>query len=54
MWMYLGPSCSNRSFFVEVGDAEVAARIQRVLIHEPNRNSGPSLIPFREGPSAPG
>jgi hypothetical protein len=33
MWMYPGPSCPNRLFSKELGDAEVNTRIHGVLAH---------------------
>jgi hypothetical protein len=38
-WVYPGPSCPDRSFSTELDDAEINA----------NQNSGPNLIPLREG-----
>jgi hypothetical protein len=38
-WVYPGPSCPDRSFSTELDDAEINA----------DQNSGPSLIPLREG-----
>jgi hypothetical protein len=42
MWMYLGPSCPNCSFSIELDDAEIDAQIRGILVH------GPSAFPLRE------
>jgi hypothetical protein len=31
MWMYPGPSCSNHSFSIELDNAEINTRVQRIL-----------------------
>jgi hypothetical protein len=49
MWVYPGPHCPNRSFFVELDDAKINAQIQVILVHGVSQNSGPSPIPLSEG-----
>jgi hypothetical protein len=49
MWMYPRPSCSDRSFPVELDDAKIDTRIWRLIALGPHRNSDPSPIPLREG-----
>jgi hypothetical protein len=53
MWMYLWPSCLDCSFFAELDDAEIDARIQRIHALGAHRNPDPSLIPLREGVVSP-
>jgi hypothetical protein len=53
MWVYLGPSCPDRPFSVELGDMEVNTRIQGVLAHGVDQNLGSGLIPLREGVDNP-
>jgi hypothetical protein len=47
MWVYLEPSCPDRSFFAELDDVEINARIRGVLVHGANQNSSPNLILFK-------
>jgi hypothetical protein len=49
MWMCLGPSCLDRPFSEELGDAEINTRIHRVLAHGVILNPGASPAPLREG-----
>jgi hypothetical protein len=53
MWMHPGPSCSDHSFSVELGNAEIDAQIGRILIQGVHQNFGSSLIPLREGVVSP-
>jgi hypothetical protein len=53
MWMYPGPSHPDRSFSIELDNAEIDAWNQGILVHGVNRNSGPSPIPLREGAISP-
>jgi hypothetical protein len=53
MWMYLGLGCPDRSFSAELDDTEINAQIQGILVHGANQNSGPSLVPLREGVISP-
>jgi hypothetical protein len=49
MWMYPGPSCTDCSFSTELDDTEINAQIRGILVQGVNQNSGPSLVPVREG-----
>jgi hypothetical protein len=49
MWMYLGPSCPDRSFYEESGDVEINTRIHRALAHVVDLNPGVSPSTLREG-----
>jgi hypothetical protein len=49
MWMYPGPSCPDRPFSKELGDAEINTRIHRVLAHGVGLNPGAGPAPFRKG-----
>jgi hypothetical protein len=49
MWTYLGPSCPDHSFSVELDDTEINTWIRGILVYGVNQNSGPSPIPLREG-----
>jgi hypothetical protein len=53
IWMYLGPSCPDHSFSVELDDAEINARIRGILVYGANRNPDPSPIPLRGGVLSP-
>jgi hypothetical protein len=50
MWMYPGSSCPDRSFSADV---EIDTWIRRTLALRAHRNSGPILIPSREGVVSP-
>jgi hypothetical protein len=53
MWMYLGPSYPDHSFFAELGNAEIDIQVRRILVHRVHQNSGSSPIPLREGVISP-
>jgi hypothetical protein len=48
MWMYLGPSCPDRPFFVEFGDAKMNTWIHKVLVHGADSNPRAGPAPLRE------
>jgi hypothetical protein len=48
MWLYLGPSCPDRPFSIELGDTVINTRIRGVLAHGADLNLGSGLIPLRE------
>jgi hypothetical protein len=47
-WMYLGPSCLNRSFSTELDSLEIDTQILGILVHGDYQNLGPSPVPLRE------
>jgi hypothetical protein len=49
MWMYPGPSFPDRSFSTKLDNADIDIRVQRILALRAHWNSGPNLIPLREG-----
>jgi hypothetical protein len=49
MWMYPRPSCPDYSFSVELYNAEIDIRNQRIFALGAHQNSGPSPISLREG-----
>jgi hypothetical protein len=49
MWMYLGPSCFDRSSSEELSAAEIKTQIHKVLDLGPDPNPGVSPAPLREG-----
>jgi hypothetical protein len=49
MWMYVGPSCPDRPFSEELGDAKINTRIHRVLAHGVDLNPWADPAPLREG-----
>jgi hypothetical protein len=53
MWMYLGPSCPDHPFSVELDDVEINTWIQGFLPHGADQNSGTGLVPLREGVNIP-
>jgi hypothetical protein len=53
LWMYLGPSCPDHPFSMELGDSEINTRIQWVLAHGADQNFGFGSIPLREGVESP-
>jgi hypothetical protein len=53
MWTYLRPSCPNRPFSVELGDAEMNTQIQGVLADGFDLNFCSTLVPLREGVDNP-
>jgi hypothetical protein len=53
VWLYLGPSCSDRSFSAELDIAEIDTWIHRILTLGAHWNSGPNPIPLREGIVSP-
>jgi hypothetical protein len=53
MLMNPGSSYPDRSFFAELDDVEINARIRGILIYGANQNSGPSPIPLRGGAISP-
>jgi hypothetical protein len=46
MWLYSGPSCPDRPFSEELGEAEVNTQFYKVLAYEadPNREVRPTLL----------
>jgi hypothetical protein len=48
MWRYPGPSYPDRSFLVELVDAEVDTQVQRILSLGVNQHSGSNLVPLRD------
>jgi hypothetical protein len=53
IWIYLGPSCPDRPFSVELDDMEINTRIRWVLAHGADQNFGSGLVPLREGVLSP-
>jgi hypothetical protein len=53
MWMYLGPSCPDRPFSVDLADTDIHMQVRRVLAHWANLNLGSSLVPLTEGVDSP-
>jgi hypothetical protein len=49
MWLCLGPSCPDRTFFEELSNAEINTRIFMVLDHGENLNPKASPTPLIEG-----
>jgi hypothetical protein len=45
MWLYLGPSCPDRSLSEELSDVEINTRVD----HGANLNTGAGPAPLREG-----
>jgi hypothetical protein len=53
MWMDPRPGCSDYSFSTELDNALIDTRVRRILTLGAQQNSGPSLIPLREGVANP-
>jgi hypothetical protein len=49
LWMYLGLSCPDHPFSVELDDTEINTQIRGVLAHGADHNFGSGPIPLREG-----
>jgi hypothetical protein len=49
MWLYPGPCCPDRPFSKELGEAEVNARIYKVLSYGINSNPEAGPTPLGEG-----
>jgi hypothetical protein len=49
MWMYLGPSCPDRPFFEELGNAEINTRVCKVLDNGVGLNPRDGPAPLRDG-----
>jgi hypothetical protein len=49
MWLYPGPSCPDRPFSKELGDAEFNTQIHKVLAHDADLNFGADPVPLSEG-----
>jgi hypothetical protein len=53
MWMYLGPSCPDHPFSMELGDTENNTQIWGVHAHGADLKFGSSPVPLREGDESP-
>jgi hypothetical protein len=53
MWLYPGPSDPDRSFYVELSNAEISTRILKVSDHGTNLKPGSGHAPLREGVASP-
>jgi hypothetical protein len=49
MWLYLGPSCPDRSFFRELSAAKINTWMHKVLDHGAYLNLGAGPAPLQEG-----
>jgi hypothetical protein len=49
MWMYLGPSYSERPFSTGLDGMEINAWIRGIIVQGADQNSSPSSVPLREG-----
>jgi hypothetical protein len=53
MWMYLRPSCPDRSFSAELDNVAIDTRIRGILVDGANHNLGCSPIHLRGGVISP-